>query len=380
MRLSISAILVSILAAPLAAQRTVTFEERPGLLLENDKLELITLTQGGAFVSLVLKNDAEKLNPMWNPVRAARESGRQGRFGSSLGHFVCVDGFGGVSREEQRAGMQGHGEAHRLPWETVSNGRQGNRVSANFQVTLPLVQEVFRRKIEIVDGENVVLVEGELESLLAFDRAINWAEHATIGSPFLAPEKTVIDASVGRCQTRPHNSKPPHRLASEKEFTFPMAPALEGTGTLDTRFAPANPSSMDHTGCAMQDSRNDAWVTALRIDKRLLLGYLWPRADYPWLQQWMNFPSGGDYAWGLEFGTQPYDVPRRQTLEMGSSLFGVPAFRILPAKSKISARFLMFLAQVPEGFTKVDDVRQEAGKIVIVDRKANQRVELVSSH
>ena len=52
MRLSIRAILVSILAAPLAAQRTVTFEERPGLMLENDKLELITLPQGGAFVSL----------------------------------------------------------------------------------------------------------------------------------------------------------------------------------------------------------------------------------------------------------------------------------------------------------------------------------------
>jgi hypothetical protein len=361
------------------AQRPVDFEERKGLLLENDRIELITLTQGGAFVSLVLKDDAEKLNPMWNPIRAARELGKPGRFGASLGHFVCVDGFGGVSREEQAAGLRGHGEAHRLEWETVSSGKQGNRVSARFQVTLPLVQEVFRRHIQIADGENVVLVESELESLLAFDRAINWAEHATIGIPFLVPEKTVVDASVGRCQTRPHNGQPSHRLASDREFTFPMAPGPDGK-TADTRFAPANPNSMDHTGCAMNPSRPDAWVTALRTDKRLLVGYLWPRADYPWLQQWMNFPSTGDYAWGLEFGTQPFDVSRRQTLEMGSSLFGVPAFRVLPAKSKITARFLIFLTRVPEGFTKVDDVRQESGKIVLEDRGANKRVELASSH
>jgi hypothetical protein len=106
---------------------------------------------------------------------------------------------------------------------------------------------------------------------------------------------------------------------------------------------------------------------------------MWPRADYPWLQQWMNLPTGGNYAWGLEFGTQPFDVSRRQTLEMGS-LFGVPAFRVLPAKDKLATRFLMFLARVPEGFTKVDDVRQESGKLVLEDRTAGKRVELKSSH
>jgi hypothetical protein len=368
-----------LVAGILPAQQTVDFEQRKGLLLQNDRIELITLAQGGAFVSLVLKDDPEKMNPMWNPIKSARDLGKPSRFGSSLGHFVCVDGFGGVSREEQAAGLRGHGEAHRLDWELVASGKQGNRTSASFQVTLPLVQEIFRRKVSMADGESVVLVESELESLLAFDRAINWAEHATIGIPFLTPEKTVVDASVGRCQTRPHANQPSHRLASDKEFTFPMAPKLDGSGTVDTRFAPANPNSMDHSGCAMDASRSDAWVTALRTDKRLLIGYLWPRPDYPWLQQWMNFTAGGDYAWGLEFGTQPFDVSRRQTLEMGSSLFGVPAFRILPAKAKITAKFLMFLARVPDGFTKVDDVRHEAGKIVIEDRKAGKRAELAAT-
>jgi hypothetical protein len=359
------------------AQRETEFEQRKALVFENDKIELTMLAEGGAFVSLVLKDDADRMNPMWNPAGWARRQGQTPRGGTGAGHFLCVDGFGPSSREERQAGLQGHGEAHRLPWEMTSSGKQEGALTASFQVTLPIVQEVFRRKIRIADGESVVRVDGELESLLGFDRAINWAEHATIGTPYLTSEKTVVDTSAGRCQVRPHDSRPPHRLAAGPEFSYPMAPSLDGS-MVNTRWMPANQNSMDHTACTMNPSRDHAWVTALRTDTRLLIGYLWPRVDYPWLQQWMNFAANGNTAWGLEFGTQPYDVPRRQTIETGS-MFGVPAFRILPAKSRINARFLMFVARVPEGFTKVDDVRLETGRVVIEDKTAQKRAELAAS-
>ena len=45
----------------------------------------------------------------------------------------------------------------------------------------------------MVDGENIVYVESRLENLLGFDRPVNWAEHATIGSPFLESGATVVD-------------------------------------------------------------------------------------------------------------------------------------------------------------------------------------------
>jgi hypothetical protein len=367
-----------LLAAPLLAQRAVTFEERPGTIVENDRIELTVLDRGGAFASLVLKSDPEKLNPMWNPIRAARERNEARRFGDSIGHFVCVDGFGPTSKEESAAGLQGHGEAHRQPWERVSASRQGGVTRVEWRATLPLVQEVFRRKVEVADGEQVIYVESELENLLAFDRPINWAEHGTIGSPFLTPEKTVVDASVGRCQSRPHTKQPPNRtLASGVDFTYPEAPLLDG-GKRNLRAVPAGPNSMDHTGCLLDPSRRLAFVTALRVDKRLLFGYLVRREEYPWLQEWMNYPPNGALARGLEFGTQPFDVSRRQTVEMGT-LFGVPAFRWLPARSKIGSRFLMFYTAVPEGFARVDDVRLENGRLVIEDRGAGKRVELKAS-
>ena len=88
-----------------------------------------------------------------------------------------------MSQEERKAGLPGHGEAHRVPWDVVSSAKKGVTTTVTFSATLPIVQEVFRRTLRMVDGEQVVYIESELENLLGFDRPINWGEHATIGAP-----------------------------------------------------------------------------------------------------------------------------------------------------------------------------------------------------
>ena len=372
--------LLALFLIPLAgfAQRATTFETRSATALENEKIELLTLNNGGAFVSLILKDDAEKMNPMWNPVALARMTKGSARFGDSLGHFLCVDGFGPSSKEEQAAGLQGHGEAHRQPWALAAQGREGKTRQITFKTRLPLVQEGLTRRLELVDGEQVVYVDSTLENELAFDRPINWAEHATIGYPFLSPGKTVIDASVGKCQTRPHQNTPPNRrLVSDQPFVYPAAP-LKAGGMADLRAIPDPPNSMDHSGCIFDPSRRLGFVTAINLEKRLMLGYLVRREEYPWLQEWMNYPANLALSRGLEFGTQPFDVSRRQTVEMGK-MFDTPAFRWLPAKSKIGTRFLMFYTRVPAGFTQVDDVRQEGGELIISDKKSGQTIRLAAS-
>jgi hypothetical protein len=109
--------------------------------------------------------------------------------------------------------------------------------------------------------------------------------------------------------------------------------------------------------------------------KGLLLGYVFKRAEYPWLQYWGNYPATGKLARGMEFGTQPFDVSRREVVSIGT-LFGVPTFRWLPAKSKITSRFLVFYTLVPPGLQKVDDVRLEYHQIVVADRSAHKEIRL----
>jgi len=370
-------------AAAAAAQsplKKVEFEGVPGLAMANDKLSVTVLPRGGAFAEVLLAGDAEKLNPLWNPSRMARELGNKRSPGGATGHFLCVDGFGGVSPEERAAGLPGHGEAHLRPWEVRLARRESGIATVVFAAELPITGERLTRTLRLADGENVLHVETELESLLGLDRPVCWAEHATIGAPFLEAGVTVVDMPARRARTRPHephSSGLPHRLASGRDFTWPMAPALKGR-KLDLRAAPEDSNSVDHTACLMDPGRKLVWVTALHSARRLVLGYVWKRDEFPWLQSWEYYPANGKLARGLEFSTQPFDVPRREVIQ-ANTLFETPLYRWLPAKSRIGARFLMFYARTPEGMRRVDDVRLENGQLTLEDRKAKKAVTLKAS-
>src|SRR5207253_1136466 len=145
-----------------------------------------------------------------------------------LGHFLCVDGFGPTSREEQAAGLQGHGEAHRQTFEAKARTENGIH-SLVLEAELPILQERLSRTYELRDGESVLFVRSRLQSLVGFDRPLVWAEHATIGSPFLEAGVTVVDTPAAKAQTRPHEgSGQQFRLASGKDFDWPMAPDVNG--------------------------------------------------------------------------------------------------------------------------------------------------------
>src|SRR5258707_14850770 len=212
-------VLAGVALAQNAFHRKTEFEQQPALTIANDKLEVTISAQGGALVNLVLVDDAERLSPLWNPVRMARELGQASRArAGSFGHFVCVDGFGGTSAEERAAGLPGHGEAQMQAFEIRESGKDRSTGAIALHARLPLVQENFTRTFRMVDGENVVYVESALASEVAFDRPISWAEHTTIGSPFLQSGATLSSISGSRAQNRPYqgagNPGAERRLAS----------------------------------------------------------------------------------------------------------------------------------------------------------------------
>ncbi len=361
----------------LVAQDTAVWEGRPALRLSNDKIELTVLPEGGAMAQIVLKEDREQLNPLWNPYWIARQAGLKPPVNFYRGHFVCVDGFGPVSAEERAAGLPMHGEAHTLPWDLTSHRKDGVTTSASFSVNLPHAQETFTRTFHVVDGENIVWVESELTNLLAFDRPVFWGEHATIGAPFLEPGKVAVDMPVSKSKTKAYQPAPVRRLQSFVDFTWPMAPTLEGK-LFDVRTAPMSANTTDHTTALLDPSRRLVFVTALHLERKLLIGWVFRRADFPWVQTWLSYPGPNRMTRGLEFATQPFDLTRAEVLE-GGPLFDSPVFRIAPAKSPITSSFLMFYTAVPDGFLKVDDVRLENGRLIIEDSSAKKTVSLAAS-
>jgi len=367
-----------------AGPKAGTFEERPAIVVTNDKLEFEVTKFGAWLASVVLNDDSEKLNPLWNPMRFGRELGRptlgNGVYG---GHFVCIDGFGNSSAEETAAGFPHHGEAHQTEMDAKSS-KKGNVASVTLSAILPIVQERLTRTYRLVDGESLIYVDSQVENLLGFDHPIVWAEHAIIGSPFLESGATVADLSSTRSHTRdvvpkPANPQPEmvQRLAPNKDFTWPMAPGLDGK-TIDLRQTPDDPHFSDYTTTVMDPSRDLGWATAINLKRNLIIGWVFRRAEFSWLMNYDGYPTTGKLSRGFEFSTQPFDVPRREAVNLGR-MFDTPTFRWLPAKTTIEARFLMFYARTPQGFDKVDDIRLENGTLVIEDKAAAKRITLRAS-
>lgn len=345
-----------------------SYNGRPAVALANDRVEVLILPQGATIASIILKDDPAGLNPLWNP---GEKSGAIG-----IGHFLCLDGFGQTSPQEQKAGLPFHGEAMRAAFKRES----GDAASVTFSARLPLVQERVTRTYRLRPGENVLYVRTRVESEVAFDRPMVWAEHGTIGSPFLKRGVTAMDIGGTRSQTRVWKDRGrgpvQRRLASGREFQWPAAPTLDGAA-VDLRTAPQQPGSGDHTTTLIDPSRTYGFATALHPGKRLLVGWIWRRADFPWLQNWEHYPAEGVLARGLEFATQPFDIPRREAVAL-AGMFDAPVFRWLPAKSVIEADFILFYTRVPEGFARVKDVRVSDGTIVLDDGTGNS-VELAVS-
>src|SRR5882724_8426922 len=139
MRIACIAFLATLANAQTPFHKTAEFEQQPALTIANDKLELTLSAQGAALVNLILRDDPEKLSPLWNPIRMARELGQTSRSRiGTMGHFICVDGFGGASTEERAAGLPGHGEAQMQTFEIRESAKDTRTGAITLTARLPL--------------------------------------------------------------------------------------------------------------------------------------------------------------------------------------------------------------------------------------------------
>ena len=357
-------------AVPLAGlliAQTINFDGRPAVVLRNDKIELTLLTLGATLANLTLLDDTEELSPFWNTDRAQRVAGAApARPSGALGHFLCLDGFGAPSDEEKAAGWPFHGEASKQQFETIQDPAKNGAATLKLIAKLPLAQEAITRTMTLLNGESVVYVDTEVESLLAVDRPISWAEHATVGPPFLLPGQTIIDIAATNCRVRAQKAGSTGKLAYDKDFVWPFAPLTKG-GTVDLTAVPTNEASQELAACQIDPARTNGYITALRPDKHLIFGYVFRREEYPWVMSWMNYTGNMRAARGFEFSTQPFDISHRKTVD-AHEMFGTPTYKWLPAKGKLHSTFLFFYARTPDGFGSVADVKLENGRIEIRGR------------
>jgi hypothetical protein len=322
------------------------FHDRHAVQIENALTRVTVTAEGGHIAELLEKTSG--VNPLWIPPWKSIEPSLYSpaahpEYGADaeskllagiMGHNLCLDLFGPPSEAEAAAGLHVHGEAGIVPYEITVHGEV-----LNATCTLPLAQLAFERRIQL-DGRRVLIAE-TVENLSPFDRPIAWTQHVTLGPPFIERGKTEFRASATKSRA----------LGELADFDWPLFPRNGVLENLQTFTGVA--SSAAFTSHLMDPAADRAWFLGWSPASQVCIGYVWNRADFPWLGIWEENQSRVSPPWngqtitrGMEFGVSPVPEPRRKMIDR-AKLFEAPAYRWIPARSKLSVAYYAAVVSTP---------------------------------
>lgn len=334
---------LALLLLPLA----LPAQNRPTIALETPAARVVVEILGGSITAFTRAGD--ELDPIvWNESGPTDEA-------RPMGHFLCFDRWGQPSAAEAERGMMFHGEATRQRWAIDRKPAQADgAITAEMSASLPIAGLSIRRTMRLGESAAVLEVVETVTNDNRLGRIYNLVQHPTIGGPFL-DETTEVDANVrkGFMQSSPWPNP------EEPAVYWPYA--LSQGRPVDLRRL-----TDDHDPNVVSFVVHEpvGWVAAFHRQKGLLLGYLWSRDDYPWLNLWRSAPDGRPLARGLEFGTTGLHQPFDRLVEK-HRIFERPLYDYLDAGESRSLRYLAFLAEIPADFQAVAAIEAEDGSIRI---------------
>ena len=332
-------------------------EGRESLTLLNSEAKLVIDLAGGSFREF--RFTADSTNPLnWGQPRSGATAPKV------MGHFLCLDRWGPPSEAEGANGMPYHGEAGRQVWLVNEDVHEHDGIlHTTMSASLPLAGLGISRSVQMSPDQAVVLVQETVTNMNKLGRPYNMVQPPSIGPPFLT-EETIVDAN-GRKGFAQGGTLP---SPEEPSFYWPQALNQDGQiVNLRHLHADHHPNVTSFT-----IDESIGWVTAATPKQGLLIGYIWPTTDYPWLDIWRNSRDGKPNARGLEFGTTGLHQPFPVLMEKGR-IFGRRLFEYLDAGESTDKRFAMFLLRVPEDFQGVRQLQLRGNAIHITERAEKPR-------
>jgi hypothetical protein len=327
----------------------VIFHGRRAVRVENDSLRVTVLEEGGHIAEIFDRRAG--VSPLWIPHWTSVEPSefarsKNGAFGTGadarllagiMGHNLCLDIFGGPSKEEATAGLTVHGEASVNRYHIVESAE-----GLLLELTLPLAQLRLSRSIQL-RGEDVRIKEA-IENQAAIDRPLAWTQHVTLSPPFLDSATTQFRASVTRSMVSEADPGFHAYLVPGAEFEWPMAPRGNG-GLADLRQMNAHVPASGYTAHLADERGDNAYFVAFSPQYRLAFGYIWNRAEFPWLGIWEENCSRTGSPWdgrtvtrGMEFGVSPFPETRREMVDR-SRLFDTPTYKWIASRGRLQAEY-----------------------------------------
>jgi len=325
---------------------------RKSLVLENGAVRLAMDLAGGSLGEFRFLDG--ELNPLRWATPKVGATNIQG-----FGHFLCLDRWGPPSAAEGAQGMPYHGEAAHVVWSILRGpAEEHGFIEAETSARLPKAGLSVRRTLRLSQHAAACAVLEEITNENPLGRIFNAVQHPTIGPPFL-DATTLVDCNGRRGFAQGGTLPSPE----EPSFFWPQALNQDGQSVNMRRLAAdPNPNVVSYV-----IESNFGWVTAAAPRQRLLIGYVWKTADYPWVSLWRDVRDGQPSARGLEFGTtglhQPFGV-----LVKKARIWERPLFEHLDAGQAVTKSYLMFLCRIPEDFEGVESLEATPGRLRLHER------------
>ena len=251
-----------------------------------------------------------------------------------------------------------------------------------YSAQLPKTQYRVGRVLTLPRDETVLYIEEWVENRLAFDRPAHWVEHATFGPPFVEPAKpcSTCRPPKGRCggATTTTASRP-------EKVVWPKGIAKDGDANGPARDAGRSPTAEPTSAYLMDPTRETSYFTMYNPGYRVLIGLHLAYQRFPLDRRLAGEPPRTQPPWngqvvarGMEFGTTPFGGPMKEVVDEGS-LFGVPMFRWIGGRERLTARYVAFLTEIPEGFRGVEDLQVKDGAIEITERETGKIISIKSA-
>lgn len=303
---------------------------------------------GGAFTNFQLKR--EGLNPLSFTYPLDRIASACGQ-AAFKGHFLCLGRWGDPAAAERAAGAIKHGDFFIRQWEVLlpHSDRQ-----VRMRVISPVEKLKVEREVKLDESAPVFYVHETVTNVGVDGRWYNMVQHPTIAAPFLNERTRVFaNADSGICQG--------------DDFTVRSQWPVGRTGTGEAVDLGFSHQPDNHVfSFIVQSGAAFGWLAAWSPADRLLIGYIWPRADFPWINCWQHAENGKMRYRGLEFGTSGIHAPPDEILQSGrSEMFGEKTARFLGAGERIATQYAGFLVKIEEDITGVTDITLAEREIIL---------------
>ena len=332
------------------------WQGRSACILSNGVVQISVLLGGGHIADFHLEQGpaGDRISPLWVPPWPTIEphqyrQKKHPEYGSVIeakllsglaGHSVCLDFFGPPSPKEAQLGIPEHGEAASRAWRVTGIHRRKRKIALSLAVDLPVAQLAFTRRIELRVREPIAYFTEVVKNERSLDHLFHWVQHVTLGPPFLTSNSSTVAIPGSKALTYPHGyDEGKALLHSEEQFRWPNARTIGGRAIDLTR--PFQKRGKGFVASVLIDrNRWLGFVSAINQDSGLMLAYCFRRTDFPWVAVWEENRAlsrrpwkGRTQARGLEFGTTPFPLERREAFSMGK-VFGQSTSTCVEAMAK----------------------------------------------